>query len=118
MSVGERATLTCELLRSNLDGQCLGCNCAGCVLWLGASCVSLRSLFSRCRALPCMHTAPRHPPCRFSPFWTIETYHIANHGVLSTPAGPPEYAYGPRGIPGVIPPSATLLFDVELISIR
>ena len=31
---------------------------------------------------------------------------------------PPELAYGPDGVPGVIPAAATLIFDVTLVSVE
>jgi FKBP-type peptidyl-prolyl cis-trans isomerase len=39
-------------------------------------------------------------------------------GERATITCPPNYAYGDNGYPGAIPPKATLIFDVELLSFK
>jgi FK506-binding protein 1 len=39
-------------------------------------------------------------------------------GEVATITCPHQYAYGEKGYPGVIPPKATLIFDVELLDFK
>jgi len=41
-----------------------------------------------------------------------------NKGAKATFTIPPEMGYGAQGAGGVIPPNATLIFDVELIDFK
>ena len=59
-------------------------------------------------------TFPLH---RVIPGWT-EGLQLMKEGAKYTFFIPSDLAYGPNGIPNVIPPHSTLIFDVELISVN
>jgi FKBP-type peptidyl-prolyl cis-trans isomerase FkpA len=56
------------------------------------------------------------PLNRVIPCWT-EAVQLMKPGGKARITCPPKTAYGERGAGGVIPPNATLVFDIELISI-
>lgn len=57
------------------------------------------------------------PLSRVVPCWTEGVQKIKEGGKAKLVC-PPKLAYGERGVPGVIPANATLIFEVELIKIQ
>lgn len=57
------------------------------------------------------------PLTRVIPCWTegVQKMKVGGKARLTCP---PETAYGSRGAGGLIPPNATLIFEVELLAIR
>jgi FKBP-type peptidyl-prolyl cis-trans isomerase FkpA len=57
------------------------------------------------------------PLNRVIPCWT-ETVQMMKPGGKARITCPPATAYGERGAGGVIPPNATLIFEIELLAIK
>jgi FKBP-type peptidyl-prolyl cis-trans isomerase len=66
-----------------------------------------------------------HAPFEVTPLGNAPVIKGWNEGIIGMKVGgkrqlriPPDLAYGAEGYPGAIPPNATLIFDVQLLSVR
>jgi len=64
-----------------------------------------------------MHEAALHGTGVLATHSRVLLHSRAQVGERCTLTCSPQYAYGAKGIPPMIPPSATLQFDVELLSV-
>jgi FKBP-type peptidyl-prolyl cis-trans isomerase len=66
-----------------------------------------------------------HAPFEVTPLGSAPVIKGWNEGIVGMKVGgkrqlriPPDLAYGADGYPGVIPPNSTLIFDVQLLSVK